>query len=579
VARDAPCFVGIADRASHLVFINDYGRRITGLPDSADLATLSVPDFFASDARDTLRNVVLPTLLQEGAWEGEYRFHHFGGREGAVVKWSAFLLREAGGEMIGAGWLTSDLTQRLEVEGRLRESRARLKAAGDLVGLSSYLWDPRTGALQWDERLRDLWGVPPGVEPDEALWMQGVHPEDRERVQAEADRAIDPDGDGVYAIEYRVVGLKGEPERWIRTYGETRFEGRAPVTFTGAVLEITDQKLAEAQLRRSEAYLAAILRQLPVGVSVFDTEGRQVLGNAAAERFHMRNMPSRDPESAKLWQGFRGDGGPLPTSDYPGARALRGETTALGAEFLYTLADGAQIWTRVSAAPLRGSDDAIQGVVWVIEDVDDQRRNEARRQESEERFRRFAENSRDVLWIFNPERTRLEYLSPGFQPTWGVPPEAAFADIEVWNGLVHPDDRLARAETFNRVVADGEPITHEYRIMRPDGSVRWIRDTTFPIRDADDRLSQIGGIAHDVSLRQALCVDVVAPDRHVREARARPAPRRTSGDHLRDRGRISRCRLRIGFRLCVRADRRRQPGALCAGGRPARAAHRPAADL
>jgi hypothetical protein len=45
-----------------------------------------------------------------------------------MVKWSAFLLREAGGKAIGAGWITSDLTQRLEVEGRLRESRARLKA-------------------------------------------------------------------------------------------------------------------------------------------------------------------------------------------------------------------------------------------------------------------------------------------------------------------------------------------------------------------------------------------------------------------------------------------------------------------
>jgi PAS domain S-box-containing protein len=512
--------VGIADPTLQPLFVNDFGRRMTGLPDAADLATLSIPDFFASDDRAAVRDVVLPTLLREGAWEGEYRFHHFGGGDGAMVKWSAFLLREADGEVLGAGWLTTDLTHRLEAEARLRESRARLKAAGDLVGLSSYLWNPRTGALQWDQRLKDLWGVPPGVEPDHALWMQGVHPDDRERVEAAADRAIDPDGDGAYAIEYRVIGLNGEAERWVRTCGETQFEGRAPAAFIGAVLDITHQKLAEAQLRRSEAYLAAILRQLPVGVSVFDTKGHQVLGNAAAERFQLRDMPSRDPASTKLWQGFREDGGPLPASDYPGERALRGETGTPGTNFLYTLADGAQLWARVSAAPLREDNGAIQGVVWIIEDVDEQHRNEVRRQESEERFRRFAENSSDVLWIFNPDEKRLEYLSPGFQPTWGVPPEAALADVDVWNDLVHPDDRPARADTFNRVIVDGEPITHEYRIMRPDGSVRWIRDTTFPIRNADGRLAQIGGIAHDVSLHQALCVYVVDPDPRSRDERA-----------------------------------------------------------
>ena len=520
MACDAPCFVGICDPQFHPVFVNTYGRRMTGLRDDADVTSLSLPDLFAREDREAIRDVGLPTLLSEGVWEGEYRFHHFGGGEGAKVKWNAFLLRGTAGEVIGAGCFTTDLTERLETEARLRESRARLKAAIDLVGLSSYTWNPQTGALQWDERLKALWGVAPGVEPDHTLWLQGVHPDDRERVEAAARRAIDPDGDGTYALQYRVVGLRGGPEHWIYTYGQTQFEGRKPVAFTGAVLDITDQKRAEAQLRRSEGYLATILRQLPVGVSVFDTDGRQVLGNPAAERFQIGVMPSRDTEGAGPWQGFRRDGRSLPAADYPGARALRGETTSPGADFLHTLADGAQIWTRVSAAPLREADGAIQGVVWIIEDVDQQRRNEARRRESDERFRKFAENSSDVIWILNAEEQRLEYLSPGFQQTWGLPPEAAIADIEVWKGCVHPEDRVARAQTLERIITQGESITHEYRIVRPDGSVRWIRDTAFPIRNADDRLGQIGGLAHDISRRQPFSVYVVDADIRAREAKA-----------------------------------------------------------
>lgn len=519
VARDAPCLIAISDAEFRPVFINDHGRQMIGLTEDADLAALSLPDLFAPDDREAIRDVAIPTLLRDGMWAGECAFHRFGGGDGPKVKWDLFLLRDAAGEMIGAGCLTTDLTQRLDVERRLRESRARLKAASDLVGLASYFWDPRSGALRWDERLKALWAIPPGVEPDEALWMRGVHPDDRERVRAAADLAVDPDGEGVYDIQYRVIGVQGGPERWVHTYGQTQFEDGEAVAFTGAVLDITDQKLAEAQLRRSEAYMAAILQQLPVGVSVFDAYGRQVLGNATAERL-LGVMSPHDPESAKLWQGFRDDGSLLPPSDYPGERALRGETTTPGADFLHTLPDGGQVWLRVSAAPLREADGAIKGVVSIFEDVNRQRRNEVRRRETEERFRRFTENTSDVLWILNTDEQRLEYLSPAFEQTWGGSAEAALAHTEVWTDCVHPDDRAARMLTLERVAAAGETITHEYRIIRPDGAVRWIRDRAFPIRNAEGRLVQIGGIAHDVSRRAPLCVYLVEADPQMREARA-----------------------------------------------------------
>lgn len=518
VARDAPCFVSVADPNLQPVFVNAYGRGMVGLPDDIDLTTLSVADFFAPEDRDAIRDGALLTLQRDGVWEGEYRFHHFSGSEGEKVRWIAYLLRGAAGEIIGASLFTTDLRQRRAVEARLRESRARLKAAIDLVGLSSYLWNPQTGALQWDDRLKAMWGVPADAEADYAPWLRGVHPADRERVLAAVDRVIDPDGDGTYVIEYRVVGLRGGPERWIKTVGQTQFEGRKPVSFIGAVLDITDQKQAEAQLRLNEAYLATILRQLPVGVSVFDTDGRQMLSNTAAERFKLEVMPSRS-HAAGRWRGFRSDGAPLPSGAYPGARALRGETTSPGSDFLYAQDDGAEIWTRVSAAPLRENGGPIRGVVSIVEDVDQQRRNDARMRESEERFRRYAENSTDVIWIFEVEAQRLEYLSPSFQQTWGLRPDHALSDIEIWRASIHPEDRAAWAETLACVTGQGEAITHEYRIVRPDASVRWIRDTTFPIRNADGRLTQLGGIAHDTSCREALSVYVVEPDARAREAK------------------------------------------------------------
>lgn len=427
-----------------------------------------------------------------------------------------------------AGFLVAAIETTAEVRGgadrraneaALRESQAGLQAAGDLVGLTSYRWDPTTGRLHWPSRLKALWGLPSDTEVDERMWLEGIHPEDRGRVQLALERALEPDGDGVYAIEYRVTGHSGGPERWISTYGRMVFEDRQPVSFTGAVLEVTQQKLVEGQLRRSEGYLAAILRQAPVGVAVFGTDSRLVMGNAALDRFEIGETPSAEPQAAR-WRAFRTDGSPLARDQYPAARALRGEVTMPGVDFLHRGENGAEVWTRVGAAPLRDPAGDVYGVVAIYEDIDQQRRYEDRLRYSEERFRRFAENSADVMWIYDMAGERLEYVSPGFQRAWGIPPEQVIADRGVWIATLHPEDRDGVLAALQRVLSEGETVSHEYRILRPDGAVRRIRDTGFPIRDADGRVVQAGGIAQDITRDVPPTVYLVDPDPQSRAAKA-----------------------------------------------------------
>ena len=77
--------------------------------------------------------------------------------------------------------------ERTELEQRtkaLHEIEARLLSAIDLVGLSPYTWDPVTGALDWDARLKAMWGLPPDAHVDHEVFLSGIHPEDRPRVEA-----------------------------------------------------------------------------------------------------------------------------------------------------------------------------------------------------------------------------------------------------------------------------------------------------------------------------------------------------------------------------------------------------------
>jgi PAS domain S-box-containing protein len=157
--------------------------------------------------------------------------------------------------------VSANITERVRTEERLRESEHLLRAAVDLVELSVYRWNPVNGRVQWDSRIRHLWGLRPDDEPTEEIFLRGIHPDDRSAVEAAIAQAVDPAGDGRYHIEYRVIGLSDGVERWVSTCGQGIFEGGKAVDFIGVVREITERKQREEALRRLNGALEATLME------------------------------------------------------------------------------------------------------------------------------------------------------------------------------------------------------------------------------------------------------------------------------------------------------------------------------
>ena len=119
--------------------------------------------------------------------------------------------------------------------------------------------------------------------------------------------------------------------------------------------------------------------------------------------------------------------------------------------------------------------------------------------QSEERFRQFAENSADVFWILDAKTQQLEYINPIYEKLFGQPRELVMRDRKRGLDLVMPEDRQEVATGLPRALA-GETFVRNYRIIRPsDGEKRWIRDTGFPIRDAEGNVVRIAGVAQDVT--------------------------------------------------------------------------------
>ena len=129
--------------------------------------------------------------------------------------------------------------------------------------------------------------------------------------------------------------------------------------------------------------------------------------------------------------------------------------------------------------------------------------------ESEERFRRFAEHSTNVLWLADLESGQLDVLSPAFRQVWGMDP-ADMPDVAGWLASVHPEDRDAASRALERV-GGGETLVLKYRILRAaDHTVRRIRDTFFPIPALDGHIRLVGGIAQDVTTDTDLRAYVIA---------------------------------------------------------------------
>lgn len=122
---------------------------------------------------------------------------------------------------------------------------------------------------------------------------------------------------------------------------------------------------------------------------------------------------------------------------------------------------------------------------------------------SDERFRQFGEHAPDAMWMVDADTGRLEYLSPAFERIWGARREDVMADLSRWREFLHPDDRAAVDGALPRLIA-GEAVTAEYRIRRPDGGTRWIRDVGFAIRDEGGRIVRVAGIAHDFTDERAV---------------------------------------------------------------------------
>ena len=263
--------------------------------------------------------------------------------------------------------VSRDTSERHAFEQALQESEARLRAATDLVGLGIYSWDPVSGALDWDERLRAMWGLPAEAVVDTDIYEAGIHPGDLARVREAIAACIDPAGDGRYNIEYRVLGRDDAVMRCIATAGQTSFDKGRAVWFIGAAIDVTAQRGAEAAIRASEAQFRSFAANSSNLIWIGDPLAGTIIYRSAAFE-QIWGVPGRETpiELAEWIKDVHPDD--RQQVEHALATVEAGEV----AQYEYRIirpADGAIRWLRDKSFPIPDHDGAVIRIGGITEDL------------------------------------------------------------------------------------------------------------------------------------------------------------------------------------------------------------------
>ncbi len=161
--------------------------------------------------------------------------------------------------------------------------------------------------------------------------------------------------------------------------------------------------------------------------------------------------------------------------------------------------DPLEINLRWSVVP--GHEQDFSRVIVTVIDITERKRAEQELNASEFRFRQMAENIEEVFWLTDAQSGRELYLSPASEKVWGHSAEYMMSTPNVFIESVLPEDRPIVLRSLERE-RQGEKVEMEYRITRPDGSVRWIWDRAFPIVGEDGNIKILAGIAADITKRK-----------------------------------------------------------------------------
>lgn len=294
------------------------------------------------------------------------------------------------------------------------------------------------------------------------------------------------------------------------------------------IVDITERKRAEEALRASDAKLAAVIENLPVGIWMVDKTGRVTTKNAAADQIWAGDVPlSSGKESYVEYPAWDVKTGKrLEVDDYPLARTLQTGLPIPPFELRIRRFDGKAGVILMSTVPLHDPDGSLTGAVGINVDITERKQAEEELQRmNDELERRVAARTAELAeaqriakignWRFDATTNRVHWADE-LHRIFEIEKTKFGNEYESFLHCVHPDDRPLVQQTNRQARQTGLPFDIEYRIGTPSGNLKWIHETGYGTRNSDGEVVTLLGIAQDITVRKQMEESLRASDARIR---------------------------------------------------------------
>lgn len=426
------------------------------------------------------------------SWEQRYRVL----RKDGEVRWIYDFTRpqrDSKGRLSAIHGYILDQTAQVLADQALHESEMRWQFALEGAGDGLWDWNAATNKVFFSRRWKTMLGHEEheiGDTLDE--WDSRLHPEDRDRCYQDLERHFRGETE-FYQNEHR-VRCKDGSYKWILDRGKVIQwdEAGKPLRVIGTHSDISERKEAENALRNARERYRLLLEFLPDGVLLLDPEtALPVEFNTAA---HEQLGYSREEFATLRIPDYEASESTEETAAH--IRTIM-ETGRDDFETVHRRKEGSlmNVMVTVMLVALEGT----QLFLTVFRDITAMKQAEQALQLSEQRFREFADTVDVAFWV--RDRETMEYASPGYEKIWGRTCQSLYDDPASFLQAVHPEDRQRVQNAFFNDFSTRGLFDEQYRIIRPDGTIRWVHVKSFLLDDSSMNL-RTTGVAHDITERK-----------------------------------------------------------------------------
>jgi len=491
----AGVIIVVLDPSGKVMLLNKKGCELLGCSAEQALGVDWVQTFSPVSYREIARNAFQRII---GGHEDSVAYFESPvlSRSGVekLIAWHNSVLRDESGRIVGVISSGEDVTETRAAETAWRKSEERLRVALSAAQMGTWRWVAGTNQYTRDASLNALLGlVAKETTQDVSDFFNYVHPDDRAAAREEFDRAIRERG--TYLARFRIIRADGQV-RWVLDQGKPFYDFNGKLDYvTGVVVDMTERQEAEQRLQQSEAALRRAQRVGKMGSYEFDIKSeiitasdelRESVGFAPDEKITLEKVLDRvAPEDRSLFRQAI-------------ERSMVEDKVSV--DYRMVTPEGSIRWFRNYGERTLDEQGHAVTLYGTAQDITEQKLAEQQLRDSEAQLRKAQQIARLGFYDWDLQNDVVT-ASENFKTFFGCKPDEDLT-FDFMVSRIHPDDRERFVSADLESRTHGTPFSMDYRVLLPDGRIRWAHDQSEITEDEQGNKVRMFGTLQDITERK-----------------------------------------------------------------------------